>query len=175
MLASESPSRLRTLAIVIVGSIVMIYGIGARKMGGPHYGCTDPSAACVDARGFAWIPLLAVIIGSLMLASQCFTMRAFKNMYMLGVAVMAYALLSGFLGNLACGFDAPSQKINGCTGSMSGAFAHLGLSGLVVIAVTTIFLKSAQHRGLIQPDPQPTTREPSTLAADDRGTSDSTI
>ena len=148
---TESKSRTRTLVIGILGSLIMVYGLGARTVGGPHYGCTGPSVECVNVRGFAWLPLLAVIVGSAMLASQCFSMRAFKNMYMLGVVVMAYAMLNGLLGSLACGVDASSQKINGCTGSLAGAFAHLGLSGLVVVAVTTIFLKSVQRRGLMQP------------------------
>ena len=56
-------------------------------------------------------------------------MRAFKNMYMLVVVVLAYAMLNGLLGSLACGVDASSQKINGCTGSLAGAFATWASQG----------------------------------------------
>lgn len=152
-MTAESSERLRTLGIIVLGSFIMIYGLGARKIGGPQIGCVGTQAHCNVGRGFAWIPLIAVIVGSVVLASQCRTMRSFKNMYMLGVVVMSFAILSSFLGTLACGVSKEAQKINGCSGSAVSSLAHLGLSGLVIVVITTVALKIAQRRGSLQPDP----------------------
>lgn len=149
----ESTERLRTLGFIITGSIIMIYGLGARKIGGPQFECVGTQAHCNEGRGFAWIPLIAVIVGSVVLVSQCHTMRAFKNMYMLGVVVMSFAILSGFLGSLACGVTQDGSRVDGCSGSTVNALSHLGLSGLVIVAITTVALKVAQRGGKLQPDP----------------------
>lgn len=149
-----SPARLRTLVFIVVGSFITIYGLGAREIGGFGVACDNNGIRCHGAQGFAVLPLVAVVIGSMLLSSQCKTMRSFKNMYMLGSVIMSYAILSAFLSKLACGFGNEKSAVEGCSGATFHGFAHLTLSGLLIVVIATVYLKVTQSRGRLEPDPQ---------------------
>jgi hypothetical protein len=84
---------------------------------------------------------LVVVVGSVMLASQCLTLRAFKNIYMFGIMVISFAVLSGFLGNLACSLNNQAESFSGCTSTTASGFIQVGLSGTIIVSLATVYLK----------------------------------
>ena len=137
---TDAEKPFRRMVIIIAGAALLVYGLGARTMGIEQLDCGYSTSQCGTTRGLAWFPLVVVVIGSWMLASQCLNLRAFKNMYMFGIMVISFAALSALLGNLACGLNNQSSNFSGCTSATASGFIQVGLSGTVIISMATYFL-----------------------------------
>lgn len=129
------------MVIIVAGALLLVYGLGARTMGVPQLDCGYSTSECGTTRGLSWFPLLVVVVGSVMLASQCLNLRAFKNLYMFGIMVISFAVLSGFLGNLACGLNNQAENFSGCTSTTASGFIQVGLSGTIIVSMATGYLK----------------------------------